>query len=100
MFIPKFNLKQKRVKKTQERETGSLPLNNSRGEHNYSLWRAHIWTTRYGEQDHSPMQAKTGSSRETKHFSPKNPNFNFPMPKFDSKSCLIISKHEKSLEFI
>jgi len=83
MFIPKSNSKQKRVKKTQERETGSRPLNNSRG-----------------EQDHSPRRAKTGSSRETKHFSPKNPNFNFPMTKFDSKSCLIVSKHEKALEII
>jgi len=28
------------VKKTQERETGNLPLNSSLGELNYSLWRA------------------------------------------------------------
>jgi len=28
------------MKKTQERKTGSLLLNNSLGEFNYSLWRA------------------------------------------------------------
>jgi len=46
MFMSKSNSKQKREKKTQERETGSLLLGNSRGEHYYSLWLAHIWTTR------------------------------------------------------
>jgi len=35
-----------------------------------------------------------------KPFPPKNPNFNFPMPKFDYESCPIISKHEKALKFI
>jgi len=44
--MTKFDSKQKRVKKTQERKTGSLLLNNLQGEHNYSMWRAHIWTTR------------------------------------------------------
>jgi len=33
MFMTKSDSKQKRVKKTQERKTGSLPLNNS-------LWQA------------------------------------------------------------
>jgi len=37
--MKKSNSKQKRVKKTQECETGNLPLNNSLGEFNYSLWR-------------------------------------------------------------
>jgi len=46
MFMSKSNSKQKRAKKTQELKTGSLLLNNSRGEHDYLLWRAHIWTTR------------------------------------------------------
>jgi len=46
MFMSKSNPKQKRVKKTQERETGSLLLNNSRGEYNYSLWWVHVLTTR------------------------------------------------------
>jgi len=45
MFMTKSNSKHKRVKKTQEHKIGSLLLNNSWGEHNYSLWRAHIWTT-------------------------------------------------------
>ena len=35
--MTKSNSKQKRVKKTQERKTGSLLLNNSLGEFNYSL---------------------------------------------------------------
>jgi len=38
MFMTKSNSKQKRVKNTQERETGILPLNSSLGEHCYSLW--------------------------------------------------------------
>jgi len=46
MFIPKPNSNQKHVKKTQERETGSLSLNSSLGELKYSLWRARNWTTR------------------------------------------------------
>jgi len=38
--MTKSNSKQKRVKKTEERKTGSLLLNNLLGELNYSLWRA------------------------------------------------------------
>jgi len=34
MFMTKSDSKQKCVKKTQERKTGSLLLNNLRGEHN------------------------------------------------------------------
>jgi len=37
--MTKSNSKQKRVKNTQEREMGILPLNSSLGEHCYSLWR-------------------------------------------------------------
>ena len=37
--MTKSNSKHKRVKKTEERETGNLPLKSSLGEHNYSLWR-------------------------------------------------------------
>ena len=89
----KVQLKTETCQKDTKRETDSLPLNNSRGEHNYSLWQAHIWTT-------CRWRAKTGSSRETNIFHPKSPNFNFPMPNFDSTSCLIVSKHEKVLELI
>jgi len=38
--MTKSNSKQKRVKKTQEQESGNLPLNSSLGEFNYLLWRA------------------------------------------------------------
>jgi len=33
-------------------------------------------------------------------FSPKNPNFNFSTPKFDSENYPIISKHKKALKYI
>jgi len=39
MFMTKSNSKQKRLKNTQERETGIRPLNSSLGEHCYWLWR-------------------------------------------------------------
>jgi len=42
----KVRSKTETCEKTQERKTGSLLLNNSRGEHNYSMWRPQIWTTR------------------------------------------------------
>jgi len=58
----KSQLKTETCEKTQERKTGSLPLNNSRGEHNYSLWRAQLLVVAsshldhsLGEKDHSPM---------------------------------------------
>jgi len=44
IFITKSKSKQKWVKKTQERKTGNLPINNSLGEHNYSLWRETVST--------------------------------------------------------
>jgi len=34
------------------------------------------------------------------HFSPQNPNFDFPMPKFDFKICITISIHDKALKTI
>ncbi|KEH15917.1 hypothetical protein MTR_0439s0030 [Medicago truncatula] len=34
------------------------------------------------------------------HFSPQNPNSSFPMLKFDSKTCLTISIHDKALKTI
>jgi len=34
------------------------------------------------------------------HFPLQNPNFDFPMPKFDPKVCLKVSKHEKTLKSI
>ncbi|KEH27867.1 hypothetical protein MTR_5g045385 [Medicago truncatula] len=34
------------------------------------------------------------------HFSPQNPNFNFPMPKLDPKTSLTISIHVKALKTI
>jgi len=40
MLMTMSNSKQKRAKKTQEHETGNLPMNSSLGEFNYSLWRA------------------------------------------------------------
>jgi hypothetical protein len=38
----------------------------------------------------------TVQSREKEPFSPQNPNFDSPMPKFDSKVYPNISKHEKT----
>ncbi|KEH26789.1 hypothetical protein MTR_6g073070 [Medicago truncatula] len=66
MFTPKANSKQKRVKKTQEHETGRV------------------------------VRDQLGKT----HFSPQNPNFNFPMPKFDPKTWLTISVHVKALKTI
>lgn len=67
MFTPKANSKQKRVKKTQEHETG---------------------------------HAVREQLRKKTHFSPQNPNFNFPMPKFDPKVCLNNYIHQKRLKTI
>ena len=98
MFIPKSNSKQKRVKKTQERKN-----RKSANEHFARRAQILVVASSYldhslGEKGHSPGRAKTGSTRELDIFHPKNPNCNFPMPKFDPKSCLIVSKHEKALE--
>jgi len=75
-------------------------MNISPGEIKYSLWRARVWITSPGEQGHSLGRAKNRWLRELDIFHPKIPICNFPMPKFDSKSCLIVSKHEKALETI
>jgi len=52
MFKPKSNSKHKRVKKTQERETGSLPLNNSLGEE-ITRWASQHLGYSLGEEKHS-----------------------------------------------
>ena len=49
MFMTKSNSKQKRVKNTQERETGILPLSSSLGEHYYSLWQETASTRQAGK---------------------------------------------------
>ncbi|KEH38244.1 hypothetical protein MTR_2g065545 [Medicago truncatula] len=48
-------------------------------------------------QEHDVLSESTSGKT---HFSPQNPNFNFPMPKFDPKTCLTISKHVKALKTI
>ncbi|KEH29512.1 hypothetical protein MTR_4g040380 [Medicago truncatula] len=73
MFTPKTNSKQKRVKQTQERETGQaateqfarrvLTLVVATSHLNYSPWRP----------SHSSWRARTGSSRELNIFHPKIP---------------------------
>ncbi|KEH29203.1 hypothetical protein MTR_4g028850 [Medicago truncatula] len=67
MFTPKPSSKWKRVKKTQEHETGDAAI--------------------------VQLSGKT-------HFSPQISNFDFPMSKFDSKTCLTISIHDKALKII
>jgi len=104
MFVSKSNSNQKRAKKTQEREIGNLPLNNSLGEFNYSLWRAtasnrqatkntrcgELGTTRQAtkntrcasddffslrEFEHSLWRGTTDMSANKPLFSLQNPNF-------------------------
>jgi len=57
--MSKSNSKQKRVKKTQERETSNLPLDSLLGKLNYSLWRVEIYSL--GGEKHSLWQIETYS---------------------------------------
>ena len=49
-------------------------------------------------QEHETGDAVIVQLSGKTHFSPQNPNFDFPMPKFDSKTCLTISIHDRALK--
>jgi hypothetical protein len=97
MFTPKANSKQRRLKKTQEHETGDAvtvqlaPASES--------WRVNTQGAPPARLQLDVASCDSSASGKT-HFSPQNPNFDFPMPKFDLKVCLNVSKHEKTLKSI
>ena len=100
MFTPKTNSKQKRAKKTQERETGDaatvqLAVASKSTREASKHQRKHLLLA-----SHSLWRVGTVLLREKLTFSPQNPNFDFPKLKFDPKVCLNISKHEKTLKIM
>ena len=83
MFIPKANSKQKHVKKTQERETGD------------------VITVQLASRVKSLAMASNDRLLSWKtSFSPQNPNFESPKPKFDHMVCSSVYKHQKRLKTI
>jgi hypothetical protein len=103
MFTPKANSKQKRMKKTQERETGNAatvqlaPTSKSTREA-----RKLTRSTSCSPPTRLQLAVASWDSPVTGKpiFSPQNPNFDFPKLKFDHKVCLNISKHEKTLKIM
>ena len=103
MFTPKANSKQKRTKKTQERETGStatvqlaartsLLAMVSYDRHNSPLARLPLASRGVTEVTHSAL-GKTP-------FCLKIPIFDSSVPKLVPKVCPNVSKHKKGLKSI
>jgi len=83
MFTPKANSKQKHVKKTQERETGDAV------------------TVQLASRVKSLAMVSNDRLLSWKTpFSPQNPNFESPKPKFDPMVYPNVYKHQKRLKTI